>query len=85
MAFVLVANLTDIDRVGEQAIERAARQWLTAPALTLVRHLGRGNNPARFEILLQKPDTAEFEIALEDMAHGLGIGWLTPVRLASAA
>jgi hypothetical protein len=51
MAFVLVPDLTQIERIGEQMVEGAARKLPATPSVAIPCYPDAGNDPALVEIV----------------------------------
>jgi hypothetical protein len=51
MALVLVPDLAQVDRIGEQVAQRAARKFLAAPGVAAPRYPGAGNDPALAQVV----------------------------------
>ena len=66
-----VPDLTEVDRVGEQFIERTAPEWLSAGLDPLLRNSNLRDDPVASQCFLQQTDRTEFEITLKDMTYGL--------------
>src|SRR5947207_13222906 len=80
MALALVRNLTDIDRVRQQAVDVAARQGFAA-ALIAVRGRRRFcSEPEAIGLLFDPAHAAELAIEREDMVHALGLGGIDDQR-----
>src|SRR5437773_2661721 len=80
IALALVRNLTDIDRVRQQAVNVAARQGFAA-ALIAVRGRRRFcSEPEAIDLLFDPAHAAELAIKREDMAHGLGLSGIDDQR-----
>src|SRR5579872_594083 len=69
MAFLLVANLTNEDRVRKQMVESSARERLATVMVTVLRRFDSRDNPAFIQVLPQKPDAPEFQVAFVDGFH----------------
>jgi hypothetical protein len=51
MAFLLVPDLAQVERIGEQVVESAARKLLAAPSLAAPCYPDTGNDPALAEVV----------------------------------
>src|SRR5271156_3749361 len=67
-----VPDLTQVDRVGEQFIERTAPERLPARSFARLREPNLRDDSVAGQFLLEQPDRAQFEIPLEDLADGRG-------------
>src|SRR6266446_1979775 len=70
----LVRNLTDVNRVGEQAVNVPAREGLAAAFDAARRRAALCAEPDAVGLLLDPAHAAEVTIESEDMAYRLGLG-----------
>src|SRR6516162_3079814 len=94
MGLALVNNLATIDAVLQYQVEPTTRERLAANHPTRSARPRSAADPPDFELVLQKPDRAEFGIAAKDRAyefclavddHGLAVlrpipGWRHPAH-----
>src|ERR1019366_48465 len=71
MTNLLVADLTDVDRVREQFIKGAAREGVASRAPAVLRYANLRNNPAPIQIVFQKTDASQFEVPFIDLLNPL--------------
>src|SRR5215472_654580 len=77
MALLLVADFTDVDRVGKQLVQGAARECLPSCAIAAPGYPDLGDDTTLVEIVSQKPDASQFEVTLVDVPDSLGLEWVS--------
>src|SRR5262249_1787418 len=73
VTLLLVANLANVDRVGKQLVQGAAREGLTSRALAARGYPDLGDDTTLVEIVPEQPDAAQLQVALIDVPDGLGL------------
>src|SRR5208282_2087915 len=72
MAFLLVADFAEVDRVRQQLVQSPARKLPASRSHAVFRHPDFGDDPAALQIAPQEQDGTEFEISLIDVFNGRG-------------
>src|SRR5215831_14078568 len=73
MAYASVADLTHVDRIGEQFVECAARESLSTGAAAVACDAELRAHPAPVELGFEQTHRAQLQVAPVDLAHGLGL------------
>src|SRR5215469_9201755 len=74
MANLPVSDLTEVNRIGQQFIERTAPEWLSARPVALLGDANLRDHSVARQFLLEQTDRTEFEIAREDIPDSRGFG-----------
>src|SRR5271170_6530375 len=74
MAYLLVTNFAQVDRVRQQLVKSAARKLPAPRSHSVFRHPDFGDDLTALQIISQEPDGTEFEISLVDVFHCHGFG-----------
>src|SRR5271170_468955 len=74
MAYLLVTNFAQVNRVRQQLVQSAARKLPASRAHAVYRHPDFGDDLATLQIAFKEPDGTEFEISLIDVFHRRGFG-----------
>jgi len=69
MTFLPVANLSDVNRIGQQLVQRAPRKTPPARFNSFPRHADLPNDPVAVEFVLQQPEAAQLQRALVGQSH----------------
>src|SRR5208337_1748195 len=72
MPDLLVPDLTEVDRVGEQFVERTAAERLSAGSIALLGDPNLRDDSVASQLVSEQTDRTEFEILLKDVADGSG-------------
>src|ERR1017187_4571655 len=72
MAFLLVTDFAEVDRVRQHLVQSPARKLAASRSHTVFRHPDFGDDLAALQIVSQEPDGTEFEISLIDVFHRRG-------------
>src|ERR1700738_5635879 len=72
--FVLVSGFADVDAVLQEVGEGTVGEGYPAVVFPDLGIPALGDDAPAVEILHQLPKTLQFEVTLEDIAHGLGLG-----------
>src|SRR5208337_1286598 len=72
MPDLTVPNLAQVDRVGEQFVERTAAESLSARSIALFGEPNLRDDSVAGQLVSEQPNRAKFEIPLEDVADGRG-------------
>src|ERR1019366_9319283 len=70
-----VSDLSDVNGIAEQRIERAAREGLLTRAGSIAGYAQFGAEIILVKVLLEQAYAAELAVALEDMSDGGGFGF----------
>jgi hypothetical protein len=74
MAFLLVGDFAEIDRVRQHLVQSPARKLPASRSHAFFRHPDFGDDPATLQIVSQEPDGTECQISLMDVFHRRGFG-----------
>src|SRR5208337_4623927 len=74
MAFLLVADFAEVDRVRQHLVKSPARKLSASRSHAIFRLANFGDDLAALQIGFQEPDGTEFEISLIDVFHRRGFG-----------
>src|SRR5208282_6802928 len=72
MAFLLVTDFTEVDRVRQHLVQSPARKLPASRSHAAFRHPNFGDDPAALQIAPQEPDGTELEISLINVFNGRG-------------
>ena len=72
MAFLLVTDFAEVNRVRQHLVQSPARKLPASRSHAVFRHPDFGDDPAALQIAPQEPDGTEFEISLIDVFHRRG-------------
>src|SRR5208337_352960 len=67
-----VPDLTEVDRIGEQFIQRTAPEWLSAGSIAFLGDPNLRDDAVSGQLLFEQTDRTELEITLEDQSDGRG-------------
>src|SRR5208337_544961 len=72
MAFLLVTDFAEVDRVRQHLVQSTARKLPASRSHAVFRHPDFGDDPAALQIAPQEPDGTEFEISFINIFHRRG-------------